>query len=93
MFNEIDVDHNIQTSQKYIISYKCFMCQSSLESQLNVLQHITDCAPDYAKHLGLDDPSLVSNLSDSTPTDVDTLSLLMTRIGLLVRVRVVLGNL
>ena len=48
------------------------MCQASLESQLKVLQHITDCAPNYAKHLGLDDPSLVSDLSDSTPT-VDTI--------------------
>ena len=70
-FNDNDADQNNQTSQKYTVSYKCSMCQASLESQLKVLQHITDCAPDYAKHLGLDDPSLVSDLSDSTPT-VDT---------------------
>ena len=57
---------------KYTVSYKCSMCQASLESQLKILQHITDCASNYAKHLGLDDPSLVSDLSDSTPT-VDTI--------------------
>ena len=66
--NDKDADHNNQTSTKYTVSYKCSMCQSSLESQLKVLQHITNRAPDYAKHLGLDDPSLVSDLSDSTPT-------------------------
>ena len=38
---------------------------------MKVLQHITDYAPNYAKHLGLDNPSLVSDLSDSTPT-IDT---------------------
>ena len=70
-FNDKDADHNNQTSQKYTVSYKYSMCQSSLESQLKVLQHITDCAPNYAKHLGLDDLFLVSDLSDSTPT-VDT---------------------
>lgn len=47
------------------------MCQASLETQLKLLQHITDYAPIYAKHLGLDDPSSVSDLSDSTST-VDT---------------------
>ena len=47
------------------------MYQAPLESQLKVIQHITECAPVYAKHLSLDDPSLVTNLS-STPADVDT---------------------
>ena len=70
-FNDKDADHINQTSQKYTVSYKYFMCQSSLESQLKVLQHITDYTPNYAKHLGLDDHSSVSDLSDSTPT-VDT---------------------
>ena len=70
-FNDNDADQNNQTSQKYTVSYKCSMCEASLESQLKVLQHITDCAPNYAKHLGLDDHSLVSDLNDSTST-VDT---------------------
>ena len=47
------------------------MCQASLESQLKVLQHITDYTPNYAKHLGLDDHSSVSDLNDSIPP-VDT---------------------
>ena len=70
-FNDKDADHSNQISQKCTVSYNCSMCQSSLESQLKVLQHITDCATAYARHLGLDDPSLVSDLSDSTPP-VDT---------------------
>ena len=68
------------------------MCQASLEPQWKVLQHITDYTPNYAKHLGLDDHSSVSDLSDSTPT-VTLSSLLMTRIGLLVRVMFVVDKL
>ena len=56
---------------KYTVSYECSMYKAPLSSQLKVIQHMNDYAPVYAKHLGLDDPSLVSDLSDSTPT-VDT---------------------
>ena len=56
---------------KYTVPYKHSMCAMSSSSQLKVIQHINDCAPVYAKHLGLGDPSFVSDLSDSTPT-IDT---------------------
>ena len=80
-FKEKVTDHNIQMSQKYIISCGYSMCQAPLESQLKVIQHINDCAPVYAMHLGLDDPSLVSNFSDSTHTSIVALSWVLVYLG------------
>ena len=56
---------------KYTVSYECSMYKAPLSSQLKVIQHINNCAPVYVMYLGFDDPSLVSDLSYSTPT-VDT---------------------
>ena len=64
-FNDKDADHNNQMSQqtKHTVSYECSMCKEPLSNSLMVLQHIAVCAPIYAGHFFVDNPS-VSTASD-----------------------------
>ena len=64
-FNDKDADHNNQMSQqtKHTVSYQCSMCKEPLSNSLMVLQHIAVCAPIYAGHFFVDNPS-VSTASD-----------------------------